>query len=395
MRASPLSSIELSRSGELWHRLLARATDCIAAYTADRLKEGGIGVETLLGFLLLAFILAVWLDAPEWLSGSIWVAFIGSMLTGLIFYVRHRLAALRRVRFRDTDLDRLFRRRRRELLKRPRRHSGTWRPGAIRAWIGYRGLQLLIIALFPATFAVAIAGLSVESKWPSIAMVIGVPILGWALLFRMLKASQQARRQWRRISAPDAANVLSKDVRPPIVLLRAFRADEADADAALPADVPITFEEFLIEPLRRYGPVVAIGRPGEALPPLGAYREYVADDWQGRVSELLAASEIIVAILDDSAGLQWELERIATLNLYQRLLLVVQTNDPPTLPALGRDHVLPVNDETVSVKVEQTLALVFDQDGHPQCIVGPHRHAEYYRDAVDLGGRYIQAPRPD
>jgi hypothetical protein len=351
-------------------------------------------VQALLGLLILAFVLSIWLDAPEWLSGTISVVFIGifgfSALAALIFYVRHRLAVLRRVRFRDASLDQRVKRLPSKRRLR-RRDSGAWRPGAVRTWLAYRGLQVLVVALFPATFAVAVAGLSVESKWRSIAMVIGAPILGLALLFPLLKASQRRRRQWRRVRAPDAANVLATDPRPPIVLLRAFRADGADANAALPADVPISFEEFLVEPLRHYGPVVAIGRPGETLPPLGAYREYVADDWQGRVSELLKTSGIIVAILDDTAGLRWELEQIDTLGLRQRLLLVLPSNDSPALPALETAQTPLAKREDVSAQSEQSLAMVFDKDGHPSLIVGPHRHAEYYRDAVRLGGRFIQA----
>lgn len=360
--------------------------------------DGGAGVEILFGSLILAFVLSVWLGAPEWVSGSLWVVFLGifaiSMLAALAFYVRHRFAVFRRVRFLNENLDRLTKRQHSKRRHRSRRHSGSWRPGAVRAWLAYRGLQLLIVALFPITFAVAIAGLSVESKWPSIAMVIGAPVMGLALLFRLLKASQRARRHWRRVRAPDAGDVLSHDARPPVVLLRAFRADEADADAALPADVPISFEEFLVEPLRRYGPVVAIGRPGEALPPLGAYREYVADDWQGRVTELLQASGIIVAILDSTAGLQWELERIGELGLRQRLLLVVQTNEPLNLSASLTDLPKDAPCEARPAQTGQALAMVFDQDGHPNFIVGPHRHAEYYRDAVRLGGRYIQVSFP-
>jgi hypothetical protein len=39
-----------------------------------------------------------------------------------------------------------------------------------------------------------------------------------------------------------------------------------------------TLEDVVEIALRQFGPVVAIGRPGESLPPTGAAREYVRND---------------------------------------------------------------------------------------------------------------------
>jgi hypothetical protein len=40
----------------------------------------------------------------------------------------------------------------------------------------------------------------------------------------------------------------------------------------------LTQEEQLVEALKPAGPVVAVGRPGERLPPVGARRIYLVDD---------------------------------------------------------------------------------------------------------------------
>jgi TPR repeat protein len=60
------------------------------------------------------------------------------------------------------------------------------------------------------------------------------------------------------------------------------------------------------------GPVVAIGNPGETLPPLGACREYHKNDaWQGRILELAAKAGLIVVILGTSPSIRWEIQQIA------------------------------------------------------------------------------------
>lgn len=346
----------------------------------------------ILGLLLLAFVLALVLGAPEWLSGLIWFVFLAVIGIAAVEYIRHNFAIFRRVHFEDFETNRRFGRGFPEFRSRRRRHAPTRRSGAFRAWAVLRGLQLTIIMLFPATFALVIAGLYVDYKWLSMAMILGSPVLGMAILFRLLTASQMARRHRDRVRAPDAAVVLSKDQCPPVLLIRAFQADELDANAANPSDLPIKFEEFIVPPLQRYGPVVAIGRPGDELPPLGAYREYVTEDWQGRVRELMVAARLIVVILDDSPGLRWELEQVCDLRLLQRLLVIVQSDDQSELSALNCSEMQRTQaaEGVATTSKGKTLALVFDVDDEPHSIIGPHRHAEYYHDAVQLGAKFIR-----
>lgn len=65
-----------------------------------------------------------------------------------------------------------------------------------------------------------------------------------------------------------------------------------------------------------YGPVCAIGKPGEPSPPFGAARQYLDDaSWQGAVEQLAREAQAIVVVVDETSGVQWELERIAQLGL--------------------------------------------------------------------------------
>jgi hypothetical protein len=70
--------------------------------------------------------------------------------------------------------------------------------------------------------------------------------------------------------------LVRKDHRPPVVYLRSFKADEVTRRGTIFGDFQ-TEEEVLAEVLSEFGPVVAIGKPGEELPELGAARLYVRD----------------------------------------------------------------------------------------------------------------------
>lgn len=70
-------------------------------------------------------------------------------------------------------------------------------------------------------------------------------------------------------------------------------------------------EECIVDDLQQLGSVVAIGRPGEALPELGASRLYARDDeWQSRVLEMLRRASAVVLVAGDSQGVKWELREV-------------------------------------------------------------------------------------
>jgi hypothetical protein len=87
------------------------------------------------------------------------------------------------------------------------------------------------------------------------------------------------------------------------------------------------------------GPVVAIARPGESLPPRsGASRLFVSGPWEATVTDLLARCSAVFVSLGRSAGVSWELQEIRRLGAYDRCCVVI-----PPLPAsevAQRWHVL-------------------------------------------------------
>ena len=76
--------------------------------------------------------------------------------------------------------------------------------------------------------------------------------------------------------------------------------------------------------MARVGPVVAIGKPGERLPQLGAARLYVDDDhWQETIDALMTRSALVVVRAGNTPNLWWEIERAMTNQRPDRVVIVV------------------------------------------------------------------------
>lgn len=358
-----------------------------------------------LGLLIFGVIAGSWLQFPVWL-----IQVLGFLLSAsLIFliasfayaWVLSRLARLRAVRFDNEKVQARVPRRMRWFGNRSfsgaRRYRGARRrKGALKALCLQRGCEVLTLLVIPLALGAAVYGLYVENKWLGMALVLGAPGAGIGAVLHLQKVSERLARERRKFLAPQAREALAQDDRPPIVVLRSFRSDGREATFIIDRDVPLTFEEVTTEPLFKYGPVVSIGRPGEAVPPLGALREYVGADWQTRVRELLRAASAVVAILDDTPGLLWELQNIFDSGWHRRLILLVSPGEPRECAAKWQAFraALEQRQQTMG-SVQQPsdtgglLAVVFNDDRSPEPIVGAERRAEYYRDAVELALWFI------
>ena len=116
-----------------------------------------------------------------------------------------------------------------------------------------------------------------------------------------------------------ADEILSADPRPTVLYLRSFQVDNRGGllGAGGPLDGGMKFlgapvEEVVADDLATVGPVVAIGKPGEQLKPLGAAQLCCEDDeWQARILDLIKTSSAIVILCElPSDGFRWEIERI-------------------------------------------------------------------------------------
>lgn len=153
----------------------------------------------------------------------------------------------------------------------------------------------------------------------------------------------------RRMRMPTAWEVLESDPRPPVIFLRPFQEDErlkfgqpigprTGGISTGPSDRSrATYEPKIARALGRVGPFVAVGRPGEKLPPFGAARLYVGDDqWQDVVTDLVTRASAVVLQPDASPGTVWEIQLVARIVDPRRLLLLVPN---PAVRPLGFDRV--------------------------------------------------------
>jgi len=150
-------------------------------------------------------------------------------------------------------------------------------------------------------------------------------------------------RRGMKYSAPSGGDSLAHDRRQPIVYLRSF-ADESDDyrlasflrgafGLRISADIPpwASQEQLLLAKyLSKIGPYVAIGRPGEPLPELGAHRIYVGGEWEERILTLLRRARFVVIRAGSTSGLHWELGQIMAALEPSRVLMI--------LPVSRRDY---------------------------------------------------------
>ena len=162
---------------------------------------------------------------------------------------------------------------------------------------------------------------------------------GLALYLLTARASLMWIRRGWKYHALSADAVLAADERAPVLYLRSFIDDDPTGGRSLGARVwrsvrwhthVVSIEQELSRVLSRVGPVVAIGRPGDSLPELGAARLYARDDeWRAKVSELMLRARLVVIRAGPTPGLQWEIEEASRLLPSDRVVLVAAPNRPP------------------------------------------------------------------
>lgn len=146
-------------------------------------------------------------------------------------------------------------------------------------------------------------------------------------------------RRGRRILQPSAAEARTADTRRPILFLRSFRDDDAEIIARVDEKGNVStdrLEEAISPPFSPYGPLVAIGKPGEPLPRFGAARAYFGDaDWKAAIARWMDEAVLLLVIPGLTKGLGWELDRIAGRGHGRKMLVMMP---PPSgfLPWQGK-----------------------------------------------------------
>ena len=189
----------------------------------------------------------------------------------------------------------------------------------------------------PYVAATAVTHLVASVSASVLAFAAGPFIGGYLLSF--------ARRQVRW----SVDELLEADERAPILFLRAFKDDQVrlgDVKLTLLGragrwlEVFANLDRLLLDEATAYGPVVAIGNPGDTFPPYGAARGYFDDKtWQAAVADLARRARAIVVCVDRTEGVWWEVAHIAKLGYLPKTLFLVHPKygAPPDNAALAAD----------------------------------------------------------
>jgi hypothetical protein len=151
--------------------------------------------------------------------------------------------------------------------------------------------------------------------------------MGWAAFAAGMVAAAGALigRRGKQLLQPTASELTAHDARRPIVLLRSFADDDLMVVTGRSKEGLTTgdFEESIEDQFAPFGPFVAIGKPGEPLPALGAARDYYSDaEWQDAVAKWMDEALALVVIPGLTGGLGWELETIRQYGHFDKVLVL-------------------------------------------------------------------------
>jgi branched-chain amino acid transport system permease protein len=141
--------------------------------------------------------------------------------------------------------------------------------------------------------------------------------------------------------ARDGIAALQKDGRKPVLFLRSFKADaglwRSWIDFAFKSG---TAESSLVRAARGIGPVLALGPPGEKLPPLGAARFHVGHDhWQDLVKALEAEAALIILRIGLTESFWWEVKYLVETSAPEKIVVYLPPQDHRAVYAQFRSKV--------------------------------------------------------
>lgn len=235
-------------------------------------------------------------------------------------------------------------------------------------------LQLFSLVLFILCAVLVSLGLWLCYKRGFIAFYIYLAIL----VTVKITYTEWAKEAWilaKRYAAVDASMVLAKDSRAPILYLRSFLDQFTSDDLWFHVEAD---EELIYPVVKQIGPVIAIGQPGELLPPTGASRLYVEaqSDWHNAVKEYMEQSQLIIISPRDTKGVIWEISTAYNLSHPEKVLLSLIDFQPSYAKYFKGDDAYQrfrnlVHREVpipLPENIDKAIFLAFDKDWRPRLL---------------------------
>jgi hypothetical protein len=211
----------------------------------------------------------------------------------------------------------------REALLASLRESGVQETARHAAWPWV--LALIAFVAF-GRFASSLMDALMQGLTPALATV-GWLVFGLVSLFALGFPVAAIRRRMLQARQRDAEAALQRaGAKRPIFYLRSFALDDAVGRPSV-LELFLNFqpanpEQAMTRELRRCGPLIAIGRPDERLPALGAARFYVSNDlWQEKVADVASVARMVIWASGPTPGLQWEITHLVRSLPPQKLVL--------------------------------------------------------------------------
>jgi len=152
-----------------------------------------------------------------------------------------------------------------------------------------------------------------------------------------LAGAERLRSAARRASLSPADEIVKQDRRPPVLFLRDFKDDQVSLErATLPPWVRLIDPgveqanlEDVLQACLSIGPAVAIGRPEDKEPPLGAARRYVSGEgWKEVVQSMMDSAVVIVIGAAASPGVAWEIDQLRERGHLEKSIFVMPPGHP-------------------------------------------------------------------
>jgi len=198
--------------------------------------------------------------------------------------------------------------------------SSMWRLTAMR-----RPSFWLFIVSRPLVYVgAALLAANLERLGFVVALGLGIVVIAAGHLAFVAAKRLAARDVWR----PEQVGEIS----PPILFLRSFDDDQFDFKRPIWDlrgrwfdlwSLRSNADQALIDEVAQYGPVVALGRPGETKAPFGALRHYATnEEWQTVITDTARRAQAIIIAAGDSEGVLWEYDLLKREGLIDRTLLL-------------------------------------------------------------------------